>query len=212
MKPHVRIAIACALAAIAPAGLPAGSAIATAKGQPSVLVRMSSSEPMAAIARETDPQFYFVQPEDHYDGSYFYAIARDPFATGPEHKLIDQAAYRYSHGGYGLLAWLVSFGRLSMIPTVLLDGLCRFAMIRRDDDGSLPVYVPVSCRRLLVRPGKNDAQLIKDRRNITLKAETPRLDGDIIRNKRAEAAEPDGALLLVVEDLVARPMGVVPDV
>jgi hypothetical protein len=75
---------------------------------------------MAALARETDSTFYFVQPEDHYDGAYFYAIARDPFATGPEHTLIDQAAYRYSHGGYGLLAWLLSFGRLSMIPNVLV--------------------------------------------------------------------------------------------
>jgi acyl transferase domain-containing protein/NAD(P)-dependent dehydrogenase (short-subunit alcohol dehydrogenase family)/acyl-CoA thioesterase FadM len=98
-----------------------------------------------------------------------------------------------------------------VIPSVLLDGLCRFAMIRRDSDGSLPVYVPVSCRRLLVRPGNNDARLIKDGRSITLRAEAPRFDGHLIRNKRAEAGETTGQLLLVVEDLVARPMGVVPD-
>jgi len=120
MKPPLKIALACALAAMATAGLAAGSAIASVGGKATVLVRMSSSEPMAALARETDPTFYFVQPEDHYDGAYFYAVARDPFATGDEHKLIDQAPYRYSHGGYGLLAWLLSFGRLSMIPNVLL--------------------------------------------------------------------------------------------
>ncbi|HLW16768.1 MAG TPA: hypothetical protein VKV69_05355 [Actinomycetota bacterium] len=120
MKSPVRIAIACALAATATAGLAAGTAIASAGGTSTVLVRMSSTEPMAALARETDPTFYFVQPEDHYDGAYFYAIARDPFATGDEHKLIDQAPYRYSHGGYGVLVWLLSFGRLSMIPNVLL--------------------------------------------------------------------------------------------
>ena len=120
MKPTVKIALACALAAMATAGLAAGPAIASVGGKSTVLVRMSSTEPMAALARETDPRFYFVQPEDHYDGAYFYAIARDPFATGDEHKLIDQAPYRYSHGGYGLLAWLLSFGRLSMIPNVLL--------------------------------------------------------------------------------------------
>jgi hypothetical protein len=120
MKPHVRVVVACALAAMATAGLAAGSAIASAGGKATVLVRMSSTEPMAALARESDPTFYFVQPEDHYDGAYFYAIARDPFATGDEHKLIDQAPYRYSHGGYGVLAWLLSFGRLSTIPNVLL--------------------------------------------------------------------------------------------
>jgi len=120
MKLHLRIAIACALAAMATAGLAAGSAIASVGWNPTVLVRMSSSEPMATLAHAADRQFYFVQPEDHYDGSYFYAIARDPFATGPEHNLIDQAPYRYSHGGYGLLAWLLSFGRVSMIPNVLL--------------------------------------------------------------------------------------------
>jgi hypothetical protein len=120
MKPHLRVAIACALAAMSTAGLAAGSAIASVGGKSTVLVRMSSAEPMAALARETDPTFSFVQPEDHYDGAYFYAIARDPFATGDEHNLIDQAPYRYSHGGYGLLAWLLSFGRISMIPNVLL--------------------------------------------------------------------------------------------
>ncbi len=98
-----------------------------------------------------------------------------------------------------------------VIPTVLLDGLCRFAMIRRDSDGSLPVYVPVSCRRLSLTHGNNDAQLIRERRRITLRAQTPQLDGGVIRNMRAEAAQADGALLLVVEDLVARPMGTVPD-
>ena len=35
--------------------------------------------PIAQKALETDPDFA-VYPADHYDGIYFYAMARDPFA------------------------------------------------------------------------------------------------------------------------------------
>jgi hypothetical protein len=83
---------------------------------------MSASEPMAAVARATDPTFAFVDDQAHYDGVYFYAIARDPFARGSSHALIenDRGAYRYGHPGYGWLAWLASAGRASAVPAALL--------------------------------------------------------------------------------------------
>jgi len=62
----------------------------------------------------------FVHPEAHYDGTYFYAIARDPFAQGEAHRLIDRSAYRYGHAGYGWLAWIVSFGQGGAVPFALL--------------------------------------------------------------------------------------------
>jgi hypothetical protein len=87
----------------------------------STLVRMSPTEPLASVAIADDPSFAFVSPEGHYDGVYFYAIARDPLALGDEHTLIDRAAYRYGHAGYGWLAWLASGGgRPAAVPAALL--------------------------------------------------------------------------------------------
>jgi hypothetical protein len=80
---------------------------------------MAATEPMARIANR-DRQFQFVDLGAHYDGVYFYAIALDPFATGQEHLLIDRAAYRYGHPGYGWLAGLLSLRRPDFIPLALL--------------------------------------------------------------------------------------------
>lgn len=92
---------------------------------------MSASEPMAIVARATDPSFAFVDPQAHYDGVYFYAIARDPLARGTPHELIetDRGAYRYGHPGYGWLAWVASAGRASAVPAALLGvGLAGVAV------------------------------------------------------------------------------------
>ena len=80
---------------------------------------MAETEPMAEVARR-DPDFVFVQPGAHYDGVYYYAMARDPFATGREHTLIDAAANRYGHPAYGWVAAAVSFGRLRALPNALV--------------------------------------------------------------------------------------------
>lgn len=120
MTPARRVALACAAVAVAVSGVAVIASISIRQWRPSALVRMSGSEPMAALARETDPSFAFVPPEGHYDGVYFYAIARDPLARGEAHHLIDRAAYRYGHAGYGWLAWLASGGRAPAVPAALL--------------------------------------------------------------------------------------------
>jgi hypothetical protein len=87
---------------------------------PSALVHMGDGEPMAAVARSTDPDFVLVPIASHYDGVYFYTVGRDPLARGDEHKLIDLGGYRYEHPGFGWLGWLLSAGQPSALPLALL--------------------------------------------------------------------------------------------
>ena len=87
----------------------------------SSLVRMSTEEPMAALARASDLEFAFVHREAHYDGVYFYAIALDPFGLDPEvHERIDRYEYRYGHAGYAWLAGFFGFGDAGRLPWSML--------------------------------------------------------------------------------------------
>src|SRR5215210_2591898 len=115
-----RIALACAAIALATTGAAVAAALAAREWSPSALVHMSATEPIARLARDADSGFHFVPPGAHYDGVYFYAIARDPFARGDAHTLIDGSAYRYGHAGYGWLAGIVSLGRAELVPSALL--------------------------------------------------------------------------------------------
>jgi hypothetical protein len=129
LNPARKVALACAAAALGVGGIAAATSLSARDWRLSALVRMSGSEPMAALARQTDPGFSFVHPQAHYDGVYFYAIARDPFARGDEHTKLDRAAYRYGHPGYGWLAWLVSAGRPGGVPAALfIVGLAGVAV------------------------------------------------------------------------------------
>jgi hypothetical protein len=106
------IAIAAALLTIclAQQGIP----------RPSALIKMSAVEPMAEFARQSDEQFVFVDLEEHYDGVYYYTIARDPLLLGEEHNRIDLGAYRYGHPAYGWLAHILTLGRDASIPMALM--------------------------------------------------------------------------------------------
>ena len=87
---------------------------------PSALVKISDQDPLAGLARSADPHFRFVTLAQHYDGAYYYAIARDPFLHGKAHALIDQPAYRYGHPLHGWLAGLLSFGQARAVPLTLM--------------------------------------------------------------------------------------------
>ncbi len=113
------VAVACALVAVL-AALAACFAAQDGTFDPSALVKMSRDEPLAAVARATDPSFAFVNTQEHYDGVYYYAMARDPLLRGTEHTLIDQAAYRYGHPMYGWLARAAVLGVDGAIPWGLL--------------------------------------------------------------------------------------------
>ncbi len=83
------------------------------------LVHLSTSDQLGPYALRADPSFRLVPPGAHYDGTYYYAIATDPLATGTAHRYIDLAAYRYGHAFYGQLAWAVSMGHADNVPKAL---------------------------------------------------------------------------------------------
>lgn len=105
--------------------------LATQNGHfsPTALVNIAATDPMARLAREADPSFDLVTPRQHYDGTYYYAIARDPMLLGTEHKLIDQATYRYGHPFHGWLAGVLSAGQATAVPIALLAlSVCGLAI------------------------------------------------------------------------------------
>jgi hypothetical protein len=114
------LAAGCALAAVVTCLAAAFAAMAPADFEPSLLVHVGSGEPMANVVRATDPHFALVPDQSHYDGVYYYAIGRDPFAQGSEHTLIDRPSYRYGHPGFGWLGWLASAGQARALPAALL--------------------------------------------------------------------------------------------
>ena len=52
-------------------------------------------DPARAACAHDDPTFKLRGKSGFYDGAYFYAIVRDPLATGRAHRLIEEAPYRY---------------------------------------------------------------------------------------------------------------------
>ena len=117
-RPHA-IALMCAAVAVLASLL---TLVGTQGGwpDPTALINLATSEPLAPVATATDPDFVLVGIQQHYDGVYYYAIARDPLARGLEHTLIDQAPYRYGHPMLGWLARVASLGKAAWIPGALL--------------------------------------------------------------------------------------------
>lgn len=114
-----RIAVVCACAAALAAYL---ACLAAQDGwfNPTLLLKMTPSDPLATLARLYDPHFQFANRADHYDGYYYYGIALDPFALHNPHTLLDQGAYRYGHPLFGWLGSIVSLGQPRFIPVALL--------------------------------------------------------------------------------------------
>jgi len=115
-----RVPLLCAVCALAIACVALIPSLMLVGWRVSILVRMAASDPIAQMASASDPNFAFVPPAGHFDGTYYYAMARDPFGFGVAHKLIDQSVYRYIHPGYGWLAGIISLGRAAAIPSGLL--------------------------------------------------------------------------------------------
>jgi hypothetical protein len=113
-------ALLCGFTALVVCGLAVTAVLMPHGAQLSALVRMSHTDGMATIAQRVDPSFVFVPPGSHTDGTYYYAIALDPFARGEPHTLIDEAAYRYGHPVYGWLAGILSLGNAAVLPRSLV--------------------------------------------------------------------------------------------
>jgi multisubunit Na+/H+ antiporter MnhG subunit len=115
------IPIACAVAALASAGAGVIASLHWQAWDTSALVRMHERLPVSKLALKDDPTFRLRTTSGFYDGAYFYAIARDPLATGQAHHLLDQAPYYWGHPAYGWLAWLASGGgQPRAVPDALL--------------------------------------------------------------------------------------------
>lgn len=113
------VAVRCAGAAVV-TSLAAMFAAQEGRFSPSALVKVATGYPIASYAVASDRAFRLVSPAEHYDGVYYYAIARDPFARGHAHTLIDGAPYRYGHPLHGWLADVLSGGRPVVVPWALL--------------------------------------------------------------------------------------------
>jgi hypothetical protein len=127
------VPLACALAALASAGAGVAASLHWEAWDTTALVRMHRTLPVAKLALRDEPTFRLRDDSGFYDGAFFYAIARDPLATGEAHRLmeqapfyshdivVDEAPYYWGHPAYGWLAWLASGGgRPRAIPDALL--------------------------------------------------------------------------------------------
>jgi acyl transferase domain-containing protein/NAD(P)-dependent dehydrogenase (short-subunit alcohol dehydrogenase family)/acyl-CoA thioesterase FadM len=95
----------------------------------------------------------------------------------------------------------------TMIPCILLDALCRLSMLHVGADGSLPICVASHGARVSLAAGANDAGLVGE--EILLWAGTPSTKGEFMFNSHAQAVTRSGRVLVTVEDLTAKVMGVV---
>jgi hypothetical protein len=126
------IPLACAVVALASAGLGVVASLHQVDWDTTALVRMHNTLPISKLALRDDPSFRLRTSSGFYDGAFFYAIARDPLATGEAHRLmenatfdsrrvVNEAPYYWGHPAYGWLAWLASAGgHPSLVPDALL--------------------------------------------------------------------------------------------
>jgi hypothetical protein len=115
------IPLSCAFAAIATAELGVDVSLKAEGWSTSGLVRLWAAYPLSKLALAVQPTFPLRGISGHYDGAFFYAIARDPLATGQAHRLLPEAPYYWGHPAYGWLAWVASAGgRPHWVPGALL--------------------------------------------------------------------------------------------
>ena len=124
--PRRLVPLACGLAALATTGAAVTASLSGQSWDTTSLVRMHADLGIAKLAVYDDPDFRLRRAAGYYDGAFFYAIARDPIATGQAHELLDEAPYYWGHPGYGWLAWLASGGGH---PRVLPDALLAVSLI-----------------------------------------------------------------------------------
>jgi 3-oxoacyl-(acyl-carrier-protein) synthase/NAD(P)-dependent dehydrogenase (short-subunit alcohol dehydrogenase family)/acyl-CoA thioesterase FadM len=95
----------------------------------------------------------------------------------------------------------------SSIPCLLIDALGRFSGLVLDEQGKVPICVPVRGSRIWIAAGVNDRTLLGTQ--VTLRAGAPRIEGDVMYPGTAEAIMPDGRVILEFEGLVCRILGAV---
>jgi hypothetical protein len=95
----------------------------------------------------------------------------------------------------------------ALIPFVLLDALFRLAALRREDDGSALVCVPLSCAQIDVwAPADRNDGCGRSK----LRSSPARFEGDRIHVSWAEAVDDGGRVLLTLKYIVGAVYGRVP--
>ncbi len=110
--PNGRLLLLAALGAAAVMAL----LIAARLGGLSALLTVGETVPVRGLIEQELPDVT-IHAEKGHDGQYFYAIARDPLASGDAPDLFTFPAYRYTRIGFPLLAG--GFGTFSPEATVL---------------------------------------------------------------------------------------------
>jgi hypothetical protein len=83
--------LVCAVVALASAGAGVAASLSRQDWNTSSLVRMHDTLPLSTLALRDDSSFRLRHGSGFYDGAFFYAIARDPVATGEAHRLLREA-------------------------------------------------------------------------------------------------------------------------
>src|SRR5258706_11370391 len=120
------VPLACAVIALASAGAGVIASLHWQGWNTTSLVRMHDKLGVAKLAVQDDSTFKLRGESGFYDGAYFYAIARDPIATGDAHHLLNEAPYYWGHPAYGWVAWLASGGGQ---PTAIPDALLAVGLL-----------------------------------------------------------------------------------
>lgn len=97
--------------------------LATRLGGLSALLTVGERVPVRTLIEEELPDVT-IYAETGHDGQFYYAIARDPLASGPAPDLLALPTYRYVRIGYPLLAG--GFGTFS--PEVTVAGMLVLAL------------------------------------------------------------------------------------
>jgi hypothetical protein len=172
---------------------------------------MHNTLPLARLALRDDPTFRLRGVSGFYDGAFFYAIARDPLATGEAHRLVHPAPYYWGHPAYGWLAWLASGGgQPGAVPNALL-AVGLISMLVAGGAGSLLAsslgWTPWGGLAVAINPGLA----------LAVSADTSEAPGAALllvglaayaRGRRAWAAVFFAALCLVKEPLALVPLAI----
>lgn len=95
----------------------------------------------------------------------------------------------------------------SMIPFVLLDALFRLAALRREDDGSALLCVPLGCAQIAVWTRCSGGNAVG---RCTLRSSPAHFTGNRVHVGWAEAIDDHGRVLLTLKDIIGAVYGRVP--
>lgn len=85
-------------------------------------------------------------------------------------------------------------------PSILIDAMLRFSMIRVTPEGFLPICVPVSFGEIYLAEGVNDVSLATQGHEIFLSGTNPWMDGDKSLNDWVQAVDHEGRVLLLIKN------------